>query len=272
MFAERSVADFGLQATADVLTRAFGDYLVSVSFTASSLMSATRADSIDLAASRVLLRDGQPVAAALVARRGWTSRLAGMAVVPEARRLGAGRELMVRLQTEAIARGERAMVLEVIEHNESALRLYESCRFERVRRLLGFEREKDASDATIRSPDLVEVDPRVVAEAVARHGSVELPWQRSAETVAHLHPPSIGYRCKDAWAVLANVESDRPTIRALAAPSPGDAIAILHAIIAENPTKAWRAGSIWSEDWSAVFENAGFSRSPISQWQMELRF
>ena len=39
-----------------------------------------RKDGIDLAISRVLFTDDEPVGIALIARRGWTSRLAAMGI------------------------------------------------------------------------------------------------------------------------------------------------------------------------------------------------
>ncbi len=86
VFVFPAVADFGLDRAAEVLTRAFADYFVNIPFSAASLMQAARADGVDLTASRMIVGDGVAVGAALVARRGWTSRLAGMGVVPEARR------------------------------------------------------------------------------------------------------------------------------------------------------------------------------------------
>ena len=103
-----------------------------------TLVQATRVDSVDLASSCIFVRDGTAIGGALIARRGWTSRLAGMAVVPEARRSGVGRAVMHHLLGEAKARKDRRMVLEVIEQNTAAVNLYRAVGFRQIRRLIGF--------------------------------------------------------------------------------------------------------------------------------------
>ena len=52
--------------------------------------------------------DGTPAGVVLMARRGWTSRVAAMAVVPEFRRQRAGRALMEHVLAEAKQRGDAA--------------------------------------------------------------------------------------------------------------------------------------------------------------------
>src|SRR5690348_5198116 len=112
-----------------------------VQVTADALAARVRAESVDLAASRVVARAGEPVALALVARRGWTSRLAAIGVVRGARRTGAGWFAVGHMLDEARARGDRRVVLEVIETNAPAVRLYERAGFAATRRLVGFRAE-----------------------------------------------------------------------------------------------------------------------------------
>ncbi len=57
---------------------------------------------------------------AYINRTGNIARLAGMGVVRAARRIGVARTLLLQILEEARARGDRAMVLEVIEQNPSA--------------------------------------------------------------------------------------------------------------------------------------------------------
>ncbi len=129
--------EFSLERSSEVLTRGFSDYFVPIQSSAAILLGMARSDSVDLSVSRVAVLNEMPAGAALIARRGWTCRLAGMAIVPEARRKGVGRALMAQLITDGRARGERAMELEVIEQNEPAVKLYEDCRFQKIRRLSG---------------------------------------------------------------------------------------------------------------------------------------
>ncbi len=265
-----TVADFGLDRAAEVLTRGFSDYFVKIPFTSSGLLQAARVDGIDLASSLVVSRDGAPVGAALVSRRGWTSRLAGMALVPEARRGGVGRALVTRLLEDARGRGEREMVLEVIEQNEPAVKLYEACGFSKVRRLLGFV-AAPSSDLMI-EPRLEEVDVRELARRVAIEGLPDLPWQLSAETLAHQTPPTAAYQLDGAWVAVANITASGGGIRALVTErgqqGRGRGAAVLRAVMARFPGREWRMSALWPEELAAVFLEAGFARTPLSQWQM----
>lgn len=274
-FAFPSIVDFGLDASAQVLARGFSDYFVPIPASPAMLLGMVRGDSVDLAASRVVLRDGAPVAAALIARRGWTSRLAGMAVVPEARKSGVGSALMAQLLDEARARGERAMVLEVIEQNEPAVKLYEACGFTKVRRLTSHA-GRPAADAATETTDagaaLEEIDPRAFAAFVGEHGLPDLPWQISPETLAQATPPAVAFRLGASAVLLSNPAADTVGIRALVtardARGRGGSAALLRAVQAKFPGKEWRAPAYFPEEMGAAFAAAGLARAPLSQWQM----
>lgn len=267
-----SVLDFGLERTAAVLTAAFADYFVKAPMTAAGLVQMARVDSVDLAASRVGVRDGAALGAALVARRGWTSRLAAMAIVPEARRSGAGRTMLEHLLAAARARGERTMVLEVIEQNEAAMRLYETAGFTRVRRLVGFTGPGAGMAETPPAREPVEADPRALAAIVTRDGLPDLPWQLSGETLAQLAPPAVAYRLDGAWLVLAGISDPTVSIRGMvtevAHRGRGRATALLRAVQARHPGREWRVPAIWPGELAGVFTRAGLTRGPLSQCQM----
>ena len=212
-----SMADYGLERAAEVLARGFEDYFVRIPFTAGALLNAARVDSVDLASSRIFVSDGVAAGGALIARRGWTARLAGMAIIPESRRAGIGRAAVLHLLAEAKGRGDRSMVLEVIEQNTAAVELYRACGFETRRRLIGFA-GPPAPDAVV-PPGLVEIDLRAAASAVSRYGLPDLPWQLSGETLAQLAPPNIAYSLDGAWIALTDPNQPVVTIRALIAES-----------------------------------------------------
>jgi len=272
-----SILDFGLKASAEVLARGFEDYFVKIPFNVAMLLSLARGDSVDLSVSRIVVRDGSPLGAALVARRGWTNRLAAMAIVPEARRSGLGRGVVLQLLAEAKGRGDRAMVLEVIEQNTAAVELYRACGFQTLRRLIGFAGSPGGSpapsDDRLRT-DLLEVDLREVAAALVRFGVPDLPWQLSGESIAQLAPPSVGYRLDNAWIAITDPAQDVVTIRALIADPTGSAIdretLLLRAVIARHPGKSeWRVSPAWPEELSSALQSLGLPRHPISQWQMQ---
>lgn len=266
-----SILECGLEPAAQVLTRGFSDYFVPIASSPAVLLGMARADSVDLTVSRVAVLDGQPVGAALIARRGWTSRLAGMAIVPEARRSGVGRALMAQLLTEARSRGERTMVLEVIEQNAPAVRLYETCGFQKVRRLTGHAgRPAAAADAAVSA--LEEIDPRALATLVAQHGLPDLPWQISAETIAQATPPALAFRLGPSALLLSSPAAETIGVRAIvterAQRGRGHSLALLRAVIAKFPGKEWRASAIFPEEMGGAFTAAELVRTPLSQWQM----
>lgn len=264
------VGGFGLAAAADVINRGFADYVVQFKMTEATLWHAARLDSVDFNASCVARVDGAPAGVVLIARRGWTSRVAAMAVVPEFRRQRVGRALMEQVLAEAKQRGERAMVLEVLTSNAPAVRLYESLGFTRVRRLMGYV--GSAPSGLRPAPELAEVDLRAVAAALIREQAVNWPWQLSGETIAMLTPPTVAYELDGAWVALVNPAGPSVTIRALAVEGPDRrterAVRLLHAVMARHPATAWRVGAIWPEDLEPWITGAGLACDELSQWQM----
>ncbi len=99
------VFEFGVAQAADTLTKGFEGYFVPIRIDAVALLGMARSDTVDLLASRVAVVDGEGVAVALIARRGWTSRLAGMSACPDFRREGAGSASMRKLVQESAATG-----------------------------------------------------------------------------------------------------------------------------------------------------------------------
>lgn len=265
------VSAFGLAPTAELLNRAFADYIVKFQLTEAVMWHLARLDSLDFNASCVVRRDGEPAGAALVARRGWTSRVAGMALLPGARRCGAGRALMEHLFEAARSRGDRHMVLEVIGQNTAAVRLYDATGFQKVRRLLGFAGQPPVGLALV--PELAEVDLRAVAAALTRQSAVNWPWQLSGETIAQLTPPSVGYALDGAWVALMNPAGPQVAVRALVVE--GDerrqerAVRLLHAVMARHPAKEWRMIALWPEELETWITGAGLVRQELTQWQME---
>ncbi len=257
--------DFGVEPSAEVLARAFDDYLVKIPFSGPMLLNLARTDSIDLALSCVVLSSGAPVAGALIARRGWTNRLAAMAIVPGARRSGIGRALVTRLLEEARARGDRRMVLEVIEQNTAAVELYRNAGFNTIRRLIGYAGPPPPVDEV--ASGLIEADLRDVGAAVTRHAPPDFPWQLSGETIAQLAPPAVGYRLNDSWIAITDPAQPVVAIRALEGP---EAIALVRAVIGRHPSKSeWRFNPIWPEELSGILDPLGLPRTALSQWQMQ---
>ena len=115
-----------------LLNLGFENYLVAIQFSLSQFLTMVRKDSIDLTTSRILLADNEPSGIALIARRGWTSRLAAMGISQKMRGKGAGSWFMEKLIDEARDRIDHEMVLEVIEQHEAAVRLYQKHGFHTI--------------------------------------------------------------------------------------------------------------------------------------------
>jgi ribosomal protein S18 acetylase RimI-like enzyme len=276
-FSFQPALSFSLPVLADVFTRGFEGYFVPVKMTDMILQTILRRDGVDLSESRVMLDGDAPVGLALIARRGWTSRLAAMGIASEARHSGVGTWAMTRLIEEARARGENQMVLEVIEQNAPAVKLYRKVGFQTLRRLVGFKLE----NPQVSSDDAFdEVDIRELAKMVSAHGLADLPWQLSGETIAQHTPPSRAFRLESAYVLVTNPstgsgqrpEAEHVSIQSVLvlpeARGQSQAGRILRAAFAKFPNKTWHVSPIFPEEMGAVFESVGMKREELSQWQM----
>lgn len=263
------MTDCDLSEAAGVLNRGFADYFVKIEVGAESLTHMAAQEGIQLGTSRVVKSGNDLVAAGLVARRGWSSRLAGMAVVPEARGQGVGKFLTTRLIAESVERGERRMELEVIEANLPAVALYEKAGFRTLRRLLSYNLPKpgDGEKAGIE-----EIDIREAATLVTKYGLPDLPWQVSGESIAHMSPPNKAFRLDSACAVVSDVGAQGIAIRSLLVDPErrrkGQAKRLLKALQAEFPGKDWAVPALCPEEMGQAFESVGFVRGDLSQFHM----
>jgi GNAT superfamily N-acetyltransferase len=256
-----------------LMNLSFEDYLVPVRFEHSQFLTMLRKDNVDLDASRVLLADGQPSGIALIARRGWSSRLAAMGVVKGMRGKKAGSWLMESLMREARERGDRRMTLEVIEQNEAGVRLYKRHGFQVIRRLVSFVYQDAKQDA---KNGLQELDLREMGRLVSLHGLSDLPWQLSGETIALLTPPARAYQTGEgACIAISDPEAEHIVIWSLLvepeARGKGLAAGLLKSLMAQHPGRTWHVPAILPEELGFVYERAGFRREKLSQFQMELR-
>lgn len=270
-FTSNPASDYPSADLVAILNRGFEGYFVPITFHVTSFLNMVRKDGIDLTTSRVLLKDDKPIGIALIARRGWTSRLAAMGVAKEGRGMGAGSWFMDGLIHEARQRGEREMLLEVIEQNAPAVRLYEKYGFEVVRRLIGLVR-KDAVEHG--SGELQEVDIRQVGSLISQHGLPDLPWQLSGESIAQINPPSRAYCKGQVYIVISNLDAKDVVIWSLlvetSARGNGLGVDMLKSLISEHSNKTWRVPALMPEELGKIYERAGFVREELSQWQMRV--
>jgi GNAT superfamily N-acetyltransferase len=265
----RPLLDHGLQETVDLMNLGFSDYFIHIELTLPLFLNMVRVDGIDLGHSRVIYVDGDGAGAALIARRGWTSRLAAMCLAPASRGRGAGRATMDLLLTEALSRGDHSMVLEVIERNAPGVRLYESCGFKTRRRLLSYEGTFPQSEA---AAPLQPVDIREAARWVIVHGLDDLPWQLSGESLVQSGPPSTAWGLDRACIVLSNTDAEQVAIHSLIvlpdSRGQGHASRLVKAVLSHYPNRKWVIPALCPEEAGGFFERIGFERGSLSQLQM----
>jgi len=270
-FSFTPASDLLFSQLADLLTRGFEGYFVPIHITESVLLTMLRRDSIDLSASRVLIKDGEPIGVAWIARRGWTCRLAAMGIVSPERNSGAGTWAMEHLIEEARIRGDKEMVLEVIEQNTAGLKLYQKVGFNTVRRLVGYKLEKPQVES---KEVLQEIDIQEMAMTVTVHGLKDLPWQLSGVTLAQHTPPARAFRLNDAYCLLSNPEVEHVSISSVLVKAgsrgAGLSAVLMRAVFSRFPNKTWYVPSIYPEEICAVFDQVGMRREELSQWQMSL--
>ncbi len=266
-------SSFPIPALADLMTRSFEGYFVPINITEAVLHTMLRRDGIDLTSSRVLVKDGEPVGIAFIARRGWTSRLAAMGIVSTARSGGVGTWAMNQLIEEAKGRGEKEMLLEVIEQNTAGVKLYEKVGFTKIRRLVGYKLDTTTAPAVLSAEnELQEIDIRDLARQVTYHGIKDLPWQLSGATIMQHTPPSRAFRLNDAYCLISNPDATDVSISSVLvkARSRGAGLSgvLLRALFAKFPNKIWHVSPIYPEEMGFIFEHVGMVRESLSQWQM----
>ena len=271
----RPVAECTAAQVADALTRSFEGYLMPVNVTAEGYERRFRPENVDPFASYVYFQETEPVAVVLVARRGWTSRIAAMAVAPEARGRGLGRLIMQDTVDEAAERGDRSVLLEVFEHNTPAVKLYERLGFRRVRKLLGYQHVPGGT-APGAVDALAELDPLEFARVVAREGEPGLPWMLAAETLSGTVLPARAFHLDHrAYALIGDPEADVATLVALVVPRAhkrnGWGTSLVQALCARYPDKAWSIPQIVPEELAPTFfTRCGWTLMDTNQLEMVL--
>ena len=269
-----SASKYSLPELVNLLNRGFEDYVVPIRFSADMFANMLRKDGIDLNDSRVLIADDQACGIALIACRPTrrTSRVAAMGIAKEMRAQRAGTWFMDRLIKDGLQRDDCELVLEVIEQNEPAVRLYRNAGFESIRRLVGFIcKNKEAHEKS----NLYEIEMAEMEYLLSQHGLSDLPWQLSGESIARMSPPPHAFRKGQAYAVVSNLRSEHVVIWSLLveqkARGHGLGTDMLKTLMASYAGKTWHVPAIFPEEFSKVFERAGFEKEALSQWQMKLK-
>lgn len=173
----RSACSLPPAERAELFNAAYEGYLLPFHLDEQQLAFMDDAFDLDLDASRVAFRDGEPVGLGNLGLRGEDAWIGGVGVVQTARRSGVGEALMRALHEQAREQDLRRVWLEVIVENTGALALYEK---------LGYRTVRDVEVWTLPAAD-GELPGREVpaAEAKALIEERREPWQRADGTLAH---------------------------------------------------------------------------------------
>jgi ribosomal protein S18 acetylase RimI-like enzyme len=176
----RSARSLSPVERAALFNAAYEDYLLPFHIDERELAFMDDAFDLDLDASRIAFRDGEPVGLGNLGLRGEDAWIGGVGVIPSARRSGVGEALMRALHEQARERSVRRIWLEVIVDNTGAFALYEKLGYRIVRdvEVWSLPAAKDAVTAT--GVSAAEAHARI---HVLRSGRE--PWQRADETLAH---------------------------------------------------------------------------------------
>src|SRR5215211_5446484 len=272
---KRPVAACTTAQVADALTRSFEGYVVPVNVSPEAYERRFRPENVDPFASYVYFRETRPVAVVLVARRGWTSRIAAMAVAPEARGKGLGKRIMQGVIDEAVERGDRSMLLEVFEHNTPAANLYEGLGFEPLRRLVGYHHGPGGA-APNGADTLSELDPLAFARVVAREGEPNLPWMLAAETLSGAVSPARAFHLDHrAYVLIEDPDADVISLTALLVPRAnrrnGWGTRLMQTLLATYPDRAWSIPQTVPEELAPeFFARCGWKLMDTNQLEMVL--
>jgi GNAT superfamily N-acetyltransferase len=162
---------------AALFNAAYEGYLLPFHIDEQQLVFMDDAFDLDLDASRIAFRDGEPVGLGNLGLRGEDAWIGGVGVVPGARRSGVAEALMRALHEQARERGVRRVWLEVIVENTGAFALYDT---------LGYELVRDVDVWTLPGAEGDHAGREVpAAEAKAQLPERREPWQRADGTLSH---------------------------------------------------------------------------------------
>jgi GNAT superfamily N-acetyltransferase len=165
---------------AELFNAAYEGYLVPFRVDVATLEFMDDAFDLDLDASRIAFRGGDPVGLGNLGVRGDDAWIGGVGVVAAARRSGIGEALMRALHEQARARGVRRLWLEVIFENTGAYALYEKLGYRTVRDVEVWSLSEAEDDGSVaREVPAAEAQARIRGLADTRE-----PWQRADATVA----------------------------------------------------------------------------------------
>jgi hypothetical protein len=264
--------ELSLAEQAKIFNAAFAGYVGgSFELSAATLASFISFQGIDLCYSRFAReRGGKFVSFGYINRTGPFPRLAGMGTVANTRRSGAAAFVLAGLLDEAKARGDKAMILEVIEQNPPAVALYQAHDFTSLMRLLGWRGTFDRAAAV----ESVSVREIAIVDALGLPTAWDypaLPWQISRYAAAKALGAQ-AYALDDLAMVIGDPKASPIRVHGF----PGfdgqswDRLrALTRSVLARFPEQEFYAIPVFPEQFGTeLFEPLKFRKEKISQFLM----
>ncbi|CAI0790300.1 GNAT family N-acetyltransferase [Serratia entomophila] len=256
---------------AHILSHCFENYIVPFVIDGPAFAGRFGSEDLSLSDSVIVTHRREPVAIALIARRGLHSRVAALSIRPEMRGQGLGKALMRRLASDARARGDRRLSLEVIESNKAGLALYHHASMRIVRTLTGHQAPERPAGATVA---LQEIDPLTVSHRMTAEGATDLPWLVAPETLYKLPGRPRAFTLdRHAYAVVIPA-AEKCFLRMIYVPpqhrGKGHARATLAALQAQFAPLPLVATVYVPEVAAPFFDRLGWQQDPLRQFEMAM--
>jgi GNAT superfamily N-acetyltransferase len=263
--------DVPLSEHAAIFSQAFAGYVGgSFEMDAAALARFIFHQGADICHSRFVRTADGLAGFAYINRTGNISRVGGMGVVPAVRRAGVARRLLAHLLEEAQARGDQAMMLEVIEQNPAAHRLYVQQGFRETEHLSSWLRKAGAPASE--SAELLEEIS--LTRATQRPSALEypdLPWPITRHAIAK-SAAKHAFRSGQALIVTGDLEVTPVRVHALSCSDRMDWAALrrtLSALLQRYPDCEFFTPPVFPGVFGQeVFQPLGFAREPLSQFLM----
>lgn len=260
-----SALHFSFTELTDILARCFQHYFVPFSLTPEAFALRFGAEGMSVEDSCVWLRDGEPVAIAIIARRDSIARLAAFAIVPALRGKGMAGAMLAPLFATLKTKGVTRFYLEVIAENHAGIALYQSLGFRDAQALYGF---KGSSTENPQGAELHSATLDFLFRALFSAPPETTPWQLDPLALRSL-PCTVLNTDQGAWAAIT-IHGPAPQLRYLfvepASRGKGEAQRMLQ-ILSEQYPGICTPVSV-PERLKPLFLAAGYTKMEITQREM----
>jgi len=268
-----NLAEYTTNQVSDILNLSFEEYLIPLKFTPELVAGMMRTQGVDLLESRLLLADGKPAGAAMIARRGTISRVASLGVYKPFRQCGGARYLMNTVIDEAIARRDTIYELEAVEGNDKAIALYSDLGFKRIRLLVGYLGEDLSGED-------VPIEEIPIPEAARIIGSTcvwDAPWMLTGESLAYCRRPCEAYRYQSSAAIVIPQGEEAIEMKAIPMAADlqiqADTIQLLKGLQNKYRGRKWHAGPFHPDEITTpIMQKSGYRLMDLrqAQWRLPL--